>query len=217
MTNPASPIRTFRAPCRSQWLDEWRDAIYAKIVTKVGTRRYWEDWAKDIADIADRHTTRIRALLSDPSLGVSEQFGQFLAGLRKNLNDSISRDDAIDMLAQHMITRPVFEALFEDYDFAEHNPVSKAMQAMLDLLDEQNVGREAETLEAFYESVRLRAEGIDNAEGKQKIITELYERFFKHAFRVPPRPSASSTRRSRSLTSSCAASRHPRRRVRRSR
>ena len=34
----------------------------------------------------------------------------------------------------------------EDYSFAEHNPVSKAIQAMLDLLDEQNVGREAETL-----------------------------------------------------------------------
>jgi predicted helicase len=165
-----------------QSLDEWRDAIYAKIVTKVGTRRYWEDWAKDIADIADRHTTRIRALLAEPGLDISGQFDQFLAGLRKNLNDSISRDDAIDMLAQHMITRPVFEALFEDYSFTEHNPVSESMQAMLDLLDEQNVGREAETLEAFYESVRLRAEGIDNAEGKQKIITELYERFFKNAF-----------------------------------
>jgi predicted helicase len=165
-----------------QWLDEWRDAIYAKIVAKVGTRRYWEDWAKDVADIAERHTTRIRALLTEPGLEVTGQFEQFLAGLRKNLNNSISRDDAIDMLAQHMITRPVFEALFEDYSFAEHNPVSKAMQGMLDALDEQNVGREAETLEAFYESVRLRAEGIDNAEGKQKIVTELYEKFFKNAF-----------------------------------
>lgn len=180
--DPGAPSPHVQDALPLQWLDEWRDAIYAKIVTKVGTRRYWEDWAKDIADIADRHTTRIRALLSDPGLGVSEQFDQFLAGLRKNLNDSISRDDAIDMLAQHLITRPVFEALFEDYSFAEHNPVSLAMQAMLDLLDEQNVGREAETLETFYESVRLRAEGIDNAEGKQKIITELYEKFFKNAF-----------------------------------
>lgn len=165
-----------------QWLDEWREAIYAKIVAKVGARRYWEDWAKDIAVIAERHTTRIRALLSDPHLGVSRQFDLFLAGLRKNLNDSIDRDAAIDMLAQHMITRPVFEALFSDYAFAEHNPVSQAMQGMLDILDEQNVDKEAETLEAFYESVRLRADGIDNAEGRQKIITELYEKFFKLAF-----------------------------------
>lgn len=164
------------------WPTEWRNAILARIVTKVGSRRYWEQWAGDIAVIAERHTTRIRALLDDPSLGLANTFDQFLAGLRKNLNDSISRDGAIDMLAQHLITRPVFEALFSDYSFAEHNPVSKSMQAMLDALDEQNVDTEAATLEKFYESVRQRAQGIENAEGKQKIITELYEKFFKLAF-----------------------------------
>ncbi len=165
-----------------EWLDEWREAIYAKIVTKVGSRRYWEDWAQDVATIADRHTTRIRALLADPTLDVHEQFEHFLVSLRRNLNTSISRDDAIDMLAQHMITRPVFDALFEGYSFAEHNPVSKVMQSMLEALDAQNVDTEAQTLDAFYESVRLRADGIDNAAGKQKIITELYERFFRLAF-----------------------------------
>ena len=104
-------------------VDEWREAIYAKIVTKVGERTYWENWAKDIAAIADRHVARIRALLATPAASVQERFDEFLAGLRGNLNDSISRDDAIDMLAQHLITRPVFDALFEDYSFAEHNPV----------------------------------------------------------------------------------------------
>ena len=47
------------------FLDEWREAIYAKVVAKVGSRRYWEDWAKDIADIAQRHITRITALLDE--------------------------------------------------------------------------------------------------------------------------------------------------------
>lgn len=165
-----------------QWVDQVRDALYTKIVAKVGSRRYWEDWAKDIAVIAERHTTRIRALLSDPDSEESQQFAHFLAGLRINLNDSIDRDAAIDMLAQHMITRPVFEALFSDYAFAEHNPVSRSMQTMLDILDEHNVDSEALTLEKFYDSVRLRAEGIKNAEDRQKIITELYEKFFKNAF-----------------------------------
>jgi predicted helicase len=165
-----------------QWVDQVRDALYTKIVAKVGSRRYWEDWAKDIAVIAERHTTRIRAILSDPDSAASEQFARFLAGLRKNLNDSIDGDAAIDMLAQHMITRPVFEALFSDYAFAEHNPVSRSMQAMLDILDEHNVDSEALTLEKFYGSVRLRAEGIKHAEDRQKIITELYEKFFRNAF-----------------------------------
>jgi predicted helicase len=164
------------------WSDEWRDAIYARIVAKVGDRRYWEDWAKDIAVIADRHVTRIKALLEDPSLDVAAFFDKFLAGLRANLNDGITRGNAIEMLAQHLITKPVFDALFEGYDFAAHNPVSLVMQDMLDVLDEQQIDREIETLDKFYDSVRMRASDIDNAEGKQKIITELYEKFFKNAF-----------------------------------
>jgi predicted helicase len=163
-------------------IGEWREAIYAKIVRKVGDRRYWEDWAKDVSIIAERHTTRIKALLADPSLDVEGIFEKFLEGLRGNLNDSITRDDAIDMLSQHLVTKPVFDALFEGYSFTEHNPVSQVMQGMLDALNDQNLSQEAETLEKFYDSVRVRAEGIDNAEGKQKIITELYEKFFKIAF-----------------------------------
>jgi predicted helicase len=163
-------------------LEEWRDAVYAQIVQKVGDRLYWEDWANDIAKIAERHVTRITALLSDESLGIDEQFEKFLTGLRGNLNESITRENAIEMLAQHLITKPVFDALFEDYDFAQHNPVSLVMQGMLDALEGQHIEAEAESLDAFYESVRRRADGIDNAEGKQRIITELYEKFFRNAF-----------------------------------
>lgn len=163
-------------------MDQWRDAILAKLVQKVGDRRYWEDWAKDIAHIADRHVTRITAILDNPGKGVSEEFDSFLMGLRGNLNDSITRADAIEMLAQHLITKPVFDALFEDYSFAAENPVSQVMQGMLDALNEHSLETESATLDKFYESVRMRASGIDNAEGKQRIIVELYDKFFRNAF-----------------------------------
>ncbi len=163
-------------------VDDWRDAIYAKIVAKVGERTYWEDWADDVTRIAQRHTDRITTLLDEPGSEVENAFDAFLAGLRNNLNDGVTRAAAIDMLAQHLITKPVFDALFEGYWFTEHNPVSQVMQRMLDVLDDQALDKENESLEAFYASVRLRAEGIDNAEGKQKIIADLYERFFALAF-----------------------------------
>ena len=86
------------------------------------------------------------------------------------------------MLAQHLITRPVFDALFEGYSFIGSNPVSKTMQAVLELLDEQNLETETASLQGFYDSVRRRASGIDNAAGRQKIVIELYEKFFKEAF-----------------------------------
>lgn len=163
-------------------LSEWQEAIYTRIVDKVGTRTYWEDWAKDVADIAAALITRIGALLDGADKKVTAAFDRFLRGLRDNLNDSISREDAISMLAQHLITAPVFDALFAGHEFAAHNPVSKTMQAMVDQLG--GAGLEAETahLEGFYDSVRIRASEVTNAAGKQQVIAELYEKFFRIGF-----------------------------------
>lgn len=160
---------------------ELRGAIYAKMVLKCGERRYWETWARDVADIAARSITRIQTMVEQGEEH-RKSFGEFLAGLRQNLNPAVSEMDAIEMLAQHMITRPVFNALFADSDFVSENPVSKAMSDMLELLDEQNFARETGGLERFYQSVARRAEGIDNNAGRQKIIVELYDKFFRTAF-----------------------------------
>ena len=161
--------------------DEFPAAIRAKIVQKCGTRTYWETWAKDIGDIAKAHIERIKAVL-DTGENERAVFDEFLAEIRDDLNGSVTRDEAIEMLAQHLVTKPVFDALFDSYDFAGQNPVSKAMQRVLDVLEPQNLQKEAAALDSFYESVKRRASGIDNAEGKQKIIVELYDKFFKTAF-----------------------------------
>lgn len=163
-------------------IQEWRDAIYAKIVVKCGDRRYWEDWAKDVAVIAERHTTRIKALLENSESNAKQAFDEFLTGLHNNLNPNVTQDEAIEMLSQHLITKPVFDALFEGYEFTKSNPVSQTMQKMLDVLEGQSLEKEVRTLEKFYQSVRDRASGIDNAEGKQRIIIELYDKFFRAAF-----------------------------------
>jgi len=163
-------------------IEEWRDAIYARIVLKCGDRRYWESWAKDVAQIAERHITRIKALLDGFDTEHRATFDEFLKGLQTNLNPSIDEADAIEMLSQHLITKPVFDALFEGYQFTKQNPVSVAMQMMLDLLEGQALAKETQALEGFYDSVRERAKGIDNAAGKQRIIVELYDKFFRTAF-----------------------------------
>jgi predicted helicase len=158
-------------------------AIVAKVVQKCGNRLYWDEWATDIARIAQTNISRITAILDKPSNAAEiAAFNSFLKELQDDLNDSITRDEAIEMLAQHIITKPVFDALFEGYSFTQHNPVSKAMQGVLEVLDEHNLDKEAETLERFYESVRMRAAGISDLKAKQKIIVELYDKFFKNAF-----------------------------------
>lgn len=162
---------------------EIEKAIYAKIVEKCGNRHHWEDWANDIAKIARTHIDRIQGILENPANTQEKAaFNAFAAELRDDLNDSISDGEIVEMLAQHLVTKPVFDALFDEYSFASHNPMSKAMQGVLDALHEHHLAKEADTLEKFYASVRQRAAGIDNAQGKQKIIVELYDKFFRNAF-----------------------------------
>lgn len=162
---------------------EIEKAIYAKLVQKVGNRHHWEDWANDIAKIARTHIDNIQAILDNPS-NIEERnaFDAFANELRDDLNGSISDGEIVEMLAQHMITKPVFDALFSDYSFAQHNPMSKAMQGVLDALHQHHLDKEASTLQKFYDSVKMRAEGIDSAAGKQKIVVELYDKFFRNAF-----------------------------------
>ncbi len=144
---------------------------------------YWDEWANDIARIAQTHISRITAILDKPdNINEIKAFNSFLKELKDDLNDSITRDEAIEMLAQHIITKPVFDALFEGYSFTSHNPVSKAMQAVLEVLDEHNLDKEAATLEKFYASVKMRAAGISDLKARQKIIVELYDKFFANAF-----------------------------------
>ena len=146
---------------------ELERALYAKVVKKCGNRNHWEDWANDIAKIAQTHITRITQIVSDPkNPKEAAAFSAFANELRDDLNDSITDAEVIEMLAQHLITKPVFDALFEDYSFASHNPVSQAMQHVLEVLLEHRLEKEADTLEKFYASVKLRAASIHDVSAK---------------------------------------------------
>lgn len=176
------PNEWLSLPMASKEFGEWQDAIYGKIVHKCGDRQYWETWAKDIANIAERHQMRIRTMLEQPTDEQQTAFDTFIEGLRRNLNPSIDREQAIEMLAQHVITKPVFDALFEGYAFTEHNPVSQSMQAILDVLKGQALEKDLDALEGFYASIRERVKGVKDPTARQKLIVELYDKFFKAAF-----------------------------------
>lgn len=163
--------------------DEFTRAIMAKIVEKCGTREYWDTWAKDIAKIAQTHITRITTIVAQPG-AERTAFLAFLDELHDDLNPEITEAEAIEMLAQHLITKPVFDALFKGNRFTKENPVSKAMEIVLGQLHEHNLAKESDSLAKFYASVERRAEGVKTAQGRQTLITELYDKFFRAAFPV---------------------------------
>ena len=161
---------------------ELQDGIYARMVEKVGDKLYWENWAKSIGIIAQKFIQRIATLIKE-NAKAKEYFDEFVQGLHKNINESIDAGQAIEMLAQHMITRPVFDALFKDYEFVNNNAVSRSMQYMIEILESEGMEMETAVLDKFYTSVRNNVSNIDNLEGKQTIIKNLYEKFFKGAFK----------------------------------
>ena len=107
----------------------------------------------------------------------------FTRNSRASINESISRDNAVDMMAQHVLTQPVFEALFEHYDFAAGNPVARVLDTLRRDFGEFGLENETRDLERFYESVRMRARGLDNSQARQHVLMELYEKFFATALK----------------------------------
>ncbi len=158
-----------------------QDGIYARLVEKVGDKMYWENWAKSVGQIAQKFIERITLLIRENE-NARVYFNDFISGLHKNINDSIDEGQAIEMLAQHMITRPVFDALFKEYQFVNNNAVSRSMQDMIEVLESEGMEMDTAVLDKFYQSVRNNVSNIDNLEGKQTIIKNLYEKFFKGAF-----------------------------------
>ena len=157
-------------------------AIYAKLVEKCGERLYWENWAAEVGEIAKKYIARIKRLVCGGNPTLVGEFGLFVRTLQQNINQGITTDQCVEMLAQHLITRPVFEALFSEYKFVTNNSISSSMQRMVELLEREAVDKDLTELGKFYHSVRTNIGQIDNLAGKQTVIKNLYEKFFKLAF-----------------------------------
>ncbi len=162
-------------------LEAISEAIYGIIPDKVGDREYWSKWAKDIALIAERLKNRIEELIND-KLELSKEFGRFVKGLQDTLNPAVKKEEAIEMLAQHILTVPIFEALFSDSNFPESNAVGKALERMVKRLDQVSIASETEKMKAFYTQVRERVKNAKSDSSKQEVIRNLYDTFFHNAF-----------------------------------
>jgi predicted helicase len=162
-------------------LDAVNEAVYAAIPKKLGDREYWSEWAKSIGAVAERLIARINALI-DSDAGLAKEFATFLKGLQDTLNPAVSADEAIEMLAQHILTLPVFKALFGGSDFPDNNAVAKALEVIVNKLDASAVASETEGLDKFYENVRERIGLAKSDKSKQDIIRNLYDTFFHNAF-----------------------------------
>ena len=160
---------------------DWKESVFGRIVKKVGSSLYWDDWSKDIATVAERYINLIEQLLEDPER--QDAFQEFVGALRATLNPAVDNESAVEMLAQHILTAPLFDAMFPDHSFSKQNPVSRAMNTILEMLtDHSMIENERRELDAFYRAMVERIEAVHTLAGKQEIMRTLYDRFFSQAF-----------------------------------
>ncbi|MBB4077310.1 putative helicase, partial [Bartonella fuyuanensis] len=168
---------------RLPFYKEFPNALKTLLAKKFAIADYWENWAGNVAEIAQNHITHLQNLLADETSEAFHAFDAFHKELKNNLNSEIKQEEAIEMLAQHLVTRPVFEALFKGNEFVQNNAISQAMEKILKELDKTNIEEESKELQEFYNSVRLRASGITTPQARQNLIITLYESFFAKAFK----------------------------------
>ncbi|NCA74347.1 MAG: DEAD/DEAH box helicase [Gammaproteobacteria bacterium] len=167
-------------------MDDFGGALLARLVLKVGDRDYIENWARDVAKVMPALMDRLTQICSHEERGYRQYkpaFNRYLKGLRSCVNDNVSEQDAINMLAQQIVTKPIFEKLFGGDGFVMHNPVSKTIDEMLGEIDAKKGLKDIDgQLQGFYGKVETTLSQVETADGKQEVITALYEKFFKNAF-----------------------------------
>ncbi len=157
-------------------LQDLANAVYNVMPTKLGDRNYWENFTKKMGNIARTLNNRLKIIFEKNP----EFFHGFLDSLRGNIHQNIKEDEALDMITSHIITKPIFDALFGDNI---KNPIAKALDKMVQKLSTLGLEGETKDLKNLYESVKTEALHAKSQKSQQELIKNLYNTFFKEAFK----------------------------------
>ena len=170
-------------------------SIRSAIIKKLGNRREWEEWADDVAEICKNQVDFIKDKLNNTeNKELRYAFNDFKDQLSCSINghksnqdsifggNSLNDDEVIEMLSQHIVIKPVLDALFKGYAFTENNPIARALTDMLEKFDNNGLHKANKELEYFYNSVEMRMKNVNTLKERQTVIVDLFDRFFKVAF-----------------------------------
>ena len=149
-------------------------------MTAFGNRRKIEEWEEPLGELCREQIECIPTVL-DESQTSQKAFEDCRTELKESLNCELSDNEIVELLGQYVVIKPILDAVFEDFPFAEKNPISKAMGEMLEILDKEGMKKATSILTSFYEAVRLRMKNVKTDAEKQTVIKELFEKFFKYA------------------------------------
>lgn len=164
--------------------EELMNAIKPIFVDKLGDRHFLKSWAKDVGEITKQLIGAIEKIVSEKSRSdFSAKFENYVSGLHSILGQNVGKKVAVEMLAQHIITKPIFDALFDGYKFGSENPISQVMNQVEDEIKKIGLYKGEDTLAEFYSDIPKRVEGLNDLSARRAVLENLYADFFQEAFK----------------------------------
>ena len=135
-------------------------------------RSYYPRYGKKLGLEAKKLEGHVKNLTAEG--GSHEIMVKFHEELQILINDSITMGDAIQVLCQHKVLKPVFDLLFPKS--ASDNSVSAELDKTL-----KNLDLVLPSFDHIYDSIEKELENITDQAVKQEFIRNLYDSFFKGA------------------------------------
>ena len=130
-----------------------KNFVLAKIVHSISDPEYWTNWI----DTTQAVVQRTQARLSDLSQCAETKsiFDRFFHALKNNVRGMpVKKEDALEMLALHQVSRPVFDSLFGK----QTSPLANALDSVLDELAKYGLAKELDGMQPFFREVQIRAQ-----------------------------------------------------------
>ena len=160
-------------PNYQKFLGKFYSKMSSKLVEKVGDINYYDKYGQELGSTSHTIEERIKLRLKSPK--TKNEIQKLHKGLKLMINNSVSENETIRIVSQHMVLSKVFNALFQG-KFASHNPISDILDNVIKKIGLQE---ELDTLEGFYKTAENELKNITTRKARQNFIKKIYENFFK--------------------------------------
>lgn len=159
-----------------QLQSKFAHGVRSKMLKHVGDASYYDKYGRQLGTRANAIESRLKTRM-DTQKTVKVQIEKLCDSLKMLINDSVTVDGTIKIIAQHMVMSRVFDALFQG-KFTSHNPISSILNKVVTDLKFED---ELEDLQDFYKQVETELQNVVTQEARQNFIKKIYDNFFKAA------------------------------------
>ena len=104
----------------------------------------------------------------------------FLQDCKDAISKEISSDDINNMIVQHILTKDIFDAIFDDQQFHKYNSIAKSIDAITNSFFTREKEIElTKSIRSYYQTIIYTSKAIHDHRQKQSFLKTIYQEFYK--------------------------------------